>query len=88
MDQKKVCSDLKETEEVVFVVQKPDHSSFAFEIVPEPVVDLLAAFPDMSSAPTSLPQMGDIQHHIDLTPGASLPNSLHYRRSPEEKKTL
>ena len=40
-------NDLNETEQVVFVVQKPDHSSLASKIVPEPVVELLAEFPDI-----------------------------------------
>ena len=56
-----------------------------------PSVDsLLQEFQDVfsSDVPRGLPPLRGIEHHIDLLPGAYLPNRPAYRSNPQETKEI
>ena len=58
--------------------------------VPQIVDTLLQEFMDVVPDEISpgLPPMRDMQHCIDLIPGASLPNKAAYRMNPKEQEEL
>ena len=42
----------------------------------------------MDELPNALPHVRSISHHIELIPGASLPNKETYRLNPQENEEI
>jgi hypothetical protein len=81
--------EMKTAETILTMVVKGVESDLR-EGIPRLIQPMLEEFGDLmpKELPTEVPPMRDIQHQIDLVPGASLPNLPHYRMSPEEHKIL
>eukprot|EP00253_Pinus_taeda_P008765 PITA_08765 len=57
---------------------------------PKEIQELLEEFQDIAAdeLPDKLPPKRSISHHIDFTPGASLPNKAAYRMSPKDNEEV
>jgi hypothetical protein len=79
MSGKELLNEVKKKEDTQFiVVRKPKIvlTSTRIDDLPEEIQELLEEFVDIvvDELPCSLPPIRSISHHIDLIPGASLPN--------------
>jgi hypothetical protein len=91
MSGKELLMEVKKKEELQFiVVRKPRIvlTSTRVDDLPEEVQKLLEEFSDIvvDELPCSFPPIRSISHHIDLIPGASLPNKATYRLTPQENE--
>ena len=77
-------------ESIMFAIVAKEVTLDTNEEPKEEVRSVLQEFQDVfpDDLPNQLPPMRDIQHAIDLIPGAPIPNLPHYRMSPTEHDKL
>jgi len=70
----------------LFVLEKGEGETPLHTLAKPLIQDFYDVFPD--DLPSGLPPVRGIEHHIDLLPGAALPNKPPYRCNPTEIKEL
>jgi hypothetical protein len=93
MSGKELLTEVKKKEELQFiVVRKPKIvlTTTRVDDLPEEVQKLLEEFVDIvvDELPHLLPSIRSVSHHIDIIPGASLPNKEAYRLTPLENEEV
>jgi hypothetical protein len=90
---KELLTEMEKNEDPqFFVVRKPRIvlTSTRVDDLPDEIQELLGEFADIivDEIPHSFPPMRSVSHHIDLIPGASLPNKAVYRMTPQENEEV
>ena len=93
MSGKELLTEMEKNEDPqFFVVRKPRIvlTSIRVDDLPEEIQQLLGEFADIivDALPRLLPLVWSASHHIDLIPGASLPNKAAYRLTPQENEEV
>jgi hypothetical protein len=93
MSGKELLKEVKKEKEIQFVVVRKPRvilTNNYVEDLPIEIQELLENFDDIvvDELPNSLAPIRSIIHHIDLIPGASLPNKVAYRLTPRENEEV
>jgi hypothetical protein len=93
MSGKELLDEVKKKEDTKFiVVRKPKIvlTSMRIDDLPEEIQELLGEFANIvvEKLPCLLPPIRSISHHINIIPGASLPNKIAYRLTPQENEEV
>ncbi|XP_022857684.1 uncharacterized protein LOC111378688 [Olea europaea var. sylvestris] len=87
LTRKKFETEMEESGVVYVLIGKSIDSEHEVPLAVQPLLkEFHEVFPE--EPPDGLPPLWDIQHQIDLVPGAALPNRAHYRMSPTEHEEL
>jgi hypothetical protein len=92
MSGKELLQEVKKEEVHFSLIGKPKVilTSTNLDDFPAEVKAMLDEFVDIivDDFPNALPPIRSISHHIDLIPGASLPNKATYRMTPQENEEI
>jgi hypothetical protein len=93
MSGKELLTEMEKNEDPqFFLVKKPRIvlTSTRVDDLPEEIQELLGEFADIivDELPRSLPPVRSVSHHINLIPGAILPNKAAYRLTPQENEEV
>jgi hypothetical protein len=93
MSGKEILNEVKNKEDTQFVMVKKPRIVLTItrmDDLPEEIQELLEEFVDIvvDELPCSLPPIRSIIHHIDLIPGAILPNKATYTLTPQENEEV
>ncbi|XP_022866404.1 uncharacterized protein LOC111386181 [Olea europaea var. sylvestris] len=87
LTRKKFETEMEESGVVYVLIGKSVDSKHEVPLAVQPLLkEFHEVFPE--ELPDGLPPLRDIQHQIDLVPGAALPNRAHYRMSPTKHEEL
>jgi len=89
LTQSEMLKEMKQGSGVMMLYAKEITEGEAVEM-PKEVEELIKQFKDVfpTELPSGLPHLRGIEHHIDLVPGAVLPNRPAYRSDPKATKEL
>ena len=93
MSGKELLNEVKKKEDTQFImVREPKIvlTSTRIDDLPEEIQELLEEFVDIEvdELPRLLPPIRSISHHIDLILGASFPNKVVYRLTPQQNEEV